>query len=102
MNLKEKSLYTASLVLFVVAVYSYFYESRYTGLLPVVTYPFRTYTIPIALTGLILLVLALIARKFSPEAKNKTSGFISILLSYLLEFQIKGKCDVRGFAHDGD
>jgi len=64
MSLKERALYTASLALFAVAIYAYLYESRSTGLLPVVTYPFRTHAISVALTGLVLLALALIVRRF--------------------------------------
>jgi hypothetical protein len=42
-------------VIFVaLALFSYFYESRSTGLLPVITYPMRPYTIPFAITGAIL------------------------------------------------
>jgi len=42
-------------VIFVaVALFSYFYESRSTGLLPVITYPLRVYTIPFAIISVIL------------------------------------------------
>jgi hypothetical protein len=37
-----------------VTLFSYFYESRSTGLLPVITYPLRAYTIPFAITSAIL------------------------------------------------
>ena len=37
-----------------VALFSYFYESRSTGILPVITYPLRVYTIPLAIIGAIL------------------------------------------------
>ncbi len=36
------------------AMFSYFYESRSTGLLPVITYPLRPYTIPFVIIGAIL------------------------------------------------
>lgn len=74
MSLKERALYIASLALFGGAIYAYFYESRYTGLLPVVTYPLRVYAAPLALCGIVLLILAVIVRKFSLEAKNRTSA----------------------------
>ena len=37
-----------------VALFSYFYASRSTGLLPVITYPLRAYTIPFAIISAIL------------------------------------------------
>jgi len=49
MSLKERALYTASLALFVVAICAYLYEAPSTGLLPVVTHPFRIHAIPVAL-----------------------------------------------------
>ena len=36
------------------AMFSYFYEPRSTGLLPVTTYPLRPYTIPFVIIGAIL------------------------------------------------
>jgi hypothetical protein len=36
------------------ALFSYFYASRSTGLLPVITYPLRDYTIPFAIAGIVL------------------------------------------------
>lgn len=36
-----------------VALFSCFYESRSTGLLPVITYPLRVYIIPFAIIGAI-------------------------------------------------
>ncbi|MFO7995904.1 MAG: hypothetical protein R6U93_01955 [Dehalococcoidia bacterium] len=43
-----------SVIFLAVALFSYFYESRSTGLLPVITYPLRAYTIPFAIVGAIL------------------------------------------------
>ena len=37
-----------------VTLFSYFYESRSTGLLPLITYPLRAYTIPFAIISAIL------------------------------------------------
>lgn len=90
MSLKERALYIASLAFFAGAIYAYFYESRSTGLLPVVTHPFRTHAVSIALTGLFLLVLALIARKFSSEAKNKASASGTRPRAFILAFLIAG------------
>jgi hypothetical protein len=36
------------------ALFSYFYESRSTGLLPVITYPLRDYSIPFAIISAVL------------------------------------------------
>jgi hypothetical protein len=36
------------------AMFSYFYEPRSTGLLPVTTYPLRPYTIPFVIIGAII------------------------------------------------
>jgi hypothetical protein len=36
------------------ALFSYFYASRSTGLLPVITYPLRDYTVPFAIVGAVL------------------------------------------------
>jgi hypothetical protein len=41
-------------IFLVAALFSYFYVSRSTGLLPVITYPLRTGTIPFAIIGAIL------------------------------------------------
>jgi len=71
MSLKERVLCVVALAFFAAAVFAYTYESRYRGLLPIVTYPLRVYAVPLVLTGLVLLVLALTARGFSLAAKDK-------------------------------
>ena len=43
-----------SSIFLALALFSYFYESRSTGLLPVITYPLRTYTIPLAIISAVL------------------------------------------------
>jgi hypothetical protein len=43
-----------SVILVALALFSYFYESMSTGLLPVITYPLRPYTIPFAIIGAVL------------------------------------------------
>lgn len=43
-----------SVIFVALALFSYFYESRSTGLLPVITYPLRAYTIPLAIISAIL------------------------------------------------
>jgi hypothetical protein len=43
-----------SVIFLALALFSYFYESRSTGLLPVITYPLRAYTIPFAIIGAVL------------------------------------------------
>ena len=43
-----------AVVFLAVALFSYFYESRSTGLLPVITYPLRDYTVVFAIIGVVL------------------------------------------------
>jgi hypothetical protein len=43
-----------SVIFVALALFSYFYESRSTGLLPVITYPLRAYTIPFVITSVVL------------------------------------------------
>jgi len=43
-----------SVIFAALAVFTYFYEARSTGLLPVITYPLRAYTIPFAIISVIL------------------------------------------------
>jgi len=43
-----------SVIFIVLALFSYFYESRSTGLLPVITYPLRDYTISFVIIGVVL------------------------------------------------
>jgi len=90
MSWKEKALFFGSCVSFVMAVYAYFYESRYTEWLPVVTYPFREYTIPLAFIGLALLIMALIVRKFRPERGKKNSASDAKLWVFIVIFLVVG------------
>ena len=41
------------------ALFSYFFESRSTGLLPVITHPLRDCTIPLAIVAAVLLACAI-------------------------------------------
>jgi len=43
-----------SVIFLAVALFSYFYESRSTGLLPVITYPLRDYTVAFAIICVVL------------------------------------------------
>jgi predicted small secreted protein len=43
-----------SVIFVALALFSYFYESRSTGLLPVITYPLRDYTIAFAIISAVL------------------------------------------------
>jgi hypothetical protein len=43
-----------SVIFLAVALFSYFYESRSTGLLPVITYPLRDYTVVFAIICAVL------------------------------------------------
>jgi hypothetical protein len=52
-----------SVIFVVLALFSYFYESRSTGLLPVITYPLRDYTSPLAIVGAILAFCGIFLQK---------------------------------------
>ena len=52
------------MILFVVSVYSYFYEASSMGLLPVINYPLRLYAVPLLILGLLFLSLAIAIYKF--------------------------------------
>jgi hypothetical protein len=52
-----------SVIFIALALFSYFYESRSTGLLPVITYPLRDYTIPLAIVGAILAFCGIFLQK---------------------------------------
>jgi ABC-type thiamin/hydroxymethylpyrimidine transport system permease subunit len=43
-----------SVIFVAVALFSYFYELQSTGLLPVITYPLRDYTVVFAIIGAVL------------------------------------------------
>jgi hypothetical protein len=43
-----------SVIFVALALFSYFYESRSTGLMPVITYPLRYYTVMFAIVGVVL------------------------------------------------
>jgi len=72
MSSKERALYIVSFILFAVAVYAYTSESRSTGLLPIVIYPYRAYSIFIVVCGIVVLVSALTVRKLQLKCGNKT------------------------------
>ncbi|MHA1506572.1 MAG: hypothetical protein ACTSR0_05240 [Candidatus Asgardarchaeia archaeon] len=57
MNVK-KSLYILATILFCLSIFTYFYESRYSGLLPIITYPFRDFSIYFLIGGLIVIFIA--------------------------------------------
>ena len=52
------------LVIFLaVALFSYFYESRSTGLLPVIAYPLRDYTVAFAIISAVLVSSGIFIQK---------------------------------------
>jgi hypothetical protein len=53
----------------VAAMFSYFYEASSMGLLPVINYPLRVYTIPLSIFGLFFLFSSLALYRFSREEK---------------------------------
>jgi preprotein translocase subunit SecG len=52
-----------SIISIALTLFSYFYESRSTGLLPVITYPLRTYTIPLAIVSAVLVSCGIFIQK---------------------------------------
>lgn len=56
-------------VFLVVAVFSYFYEASSLGLLPVINYPLRPYTMPLSILGLVFLFSSIALYKFSSEGR---------------------------------
>lgn len=43
----------------VTALFSHFYEARSMGLLPVINYPLRPYTLPLSIVGMVFAVLGI-------------------------------------------
>jgi hypothetical protein len=52
-----------SVIFVALALFSHFYESRSTGLLPVITYPLHAYTLPFAIVGAILASCSIFIQK---------------------------------------
>lgn len=52
-----------AVVFLAVALFSYFCESRSTGLLPVITYPLRDYTVVFAIIGAVLVSCGIFIQK---------------------------------------
>jgi hypothetical protein len=78
---RDEWLLLISMVFLTAASFSYLYEQRYTGLLPVITYPYRDYALPLAVLGAVIFAFALYLRlrgsprepfslPFSPAALN--------------------------------
>jgi hypothetical protein len=52
-----------SVIFVALALFSHFYESRSTGVLPVITYPLRPYTIAFAIAGAVLVPCGIFIQK---------------------------------------
>lgn len=50
---------------FIFAAFTYLYEARYSGWLPVINYPFRQYSMPLSALGTILFIIGIILHKRS-------------------------------------
>jgi len=48
---------------FIFAAFTYLYEARWSGWLPVINYPFRQYSIPLSALGVILFIIGVILHK---------------------------------------
>ena len=55
----KKSLYILAAILFALSAITYFYESRSSGHLPVITYPFRDFSVYFFIAGLILTIIVI-------------------------------------------
>lgn len=53
----------------IIATYCYIYEESSMGLLPVINYPLRLYTLPLLILGITSLVLGIALYKFYSGAK---------------------------------
>ncbi|MFW9993641.1 MAG: hypothetical protein ACFFD4_16465 [Candidatus Odinarchaeota archaeon] len=63
----ESGSYVLSMVFGSTALFAYLYVSRSTGMLPVITYPYRDFTFPLFTISLLLLITALVIRGSSLE-----------------------------------
>jgi len=52
-----------------VSALSHFYMARYAGLLPVINYPLRPYTMPLMILGFLFLLSGITLHKFFSESK---------------------------------
>ena len=55
----KKFFYVLAAILFALSAITYFYESRSSGLLPVITYPFRDFSVYFFIAGLVLTVIVI-------------------------------------------
>lgn len=76
-------------IFFAGSICAHLYEPCSARLLPVVTYPLRIQEISLALAGLVLRVLVLMAREFS-DARDKTSAIEVGRWTFVLAFLIAG------------
>jgi len=56
-------------VFLLISVFSHFYMARYVGLLPVINYPLRPYTVPLAILGFLFLFSGILLHRFFSEKK---------------------------------
>jgi len=82
---KDTSLLLISATLLIVASFSYLYEQRYTDLIPVITYPYRDYALPLAVLGAFTLVFTLYLRlrekeTFYPAFSSPISNLVFFIV----------------------
>jgi len=74
-----------SMTLLIASSFSYLYEQRYTDLIPIITYPYRNYALPLAALGAFTLVFALYLRLREKETFYQTfSSPISNLVFFIV------------------
>ena len=55
----KRFFYVLAAILFALSIITYFYESRSSGLLPIITYPLRGFSIYFLIVGLIVILVVI-------------------------------------------
>lgn len=71
MRLLIRILLLIGVALLPVSAYCHIYESSHTGLLPVISYPLRSYALPMLFASLLLLLSGAVIHRFDGEEKSE-------------------------------
>lgn len=69
MRLSVKICLLIGILLPIAATYCHVYEERSIGLLPVINYPLRLYTMPLLVVGFLLIFSGIVLHKVSSETR---------------------------------
>jgi len=101
---RSTGLLLLSSTIFLIALFCYFYEQRYSGLLPVITYPYRDYALPLVTLGATIFIFGLYLRaekEPSPQALSSATlnlaFFIAIGLLMKIVSEILHEIGGHGF-----